>query len=76
MLSHFSRVRLFATLWTLAYQDPAFMGFSRQQYWGGVPFSPPGDLPDPGIEPQSPALRADSLPPEPPEKPVHQGTRG
>ena len=65
-----------AILWTLAYQAPVSMGFSRQQCWGGLPFSPPGDLPDPGIEPQSPALGADYLPPEPPEKPVHQETRG
>ena len=76
MLSRFSRVRLFATLWTLAYQALGFMGFSRQQCWSGLPFSPPGDFFDPGIEPRSPALRADSLPPEPPGKPVHQETRG
>ena len=51
-----SRVRLFATPWTLAYQVPLSMGFSRQQYWSGLPFPSPGDLPDPGIEPRSPAL--------------------
>ena len=45
------------------------MGFSRQEYWSGLPFPSPGDLPDPGIEPKSPALQADSLPPEPPGKP-------
>ena len=45
------------------------MGFSRQEYWSGLPFSPPGDLPDPGIEPMSPALQVDSLPPEPWGKP-------
>ena len=45
------------------------MGFSRQEYWSGLPFPSPGDLPDPGIEPQSPALPADSLPCEPPGKP-------
>ena len=44
------------------------MGFSRQEYWGGLPFLFPGDVPDPGIEPGSPALQADSLPPEPPGK--------
>ena len=44
------------------------MGFSRQEYWSGVPFPSPGDLPDPGIEPGSPALEADALPSEPPEK--------
>ena len=51
-----SRVRLFATLWTIAYQVPPSMGFSRQEYWSGMPFPSPEDLPDPGIEPQSPAL--------------------
>ena len=51
-----SRVRLFATPWTAAYQAPPSMGFSRQEYWSGVPFPSPGDLPDPGIEPRSPAL--------------------
>ena len=50
-------------------QAPLFMGFSRQEYWRGLPFSSPGDLPDPGIEPSSPTLQADSLPSEPPEKP-------
>ena len=45
------------------------MGFSRQEYWSGLPFPPPGDLPDPGIEPTSPALQADSLPSEPLGKP-------
>ena len=55
----FSRVRLFATLWAIAYQAPLFMGFVRQKYWSGLPCPPPGDLPDPGIElpsPVSPAL--------------------
>ena len=51
-----SRVRLFATPWTVAYQAPPSMGFSRQEYWSGVPFPSPGDLPNPGIEPGSPAL--------------------
>ena len=60
-----SRVRLFATLWTVAYQAPPSMGFSRQEYWNGLPFPSPGDLPDPGIEPGSPALEADALTPEP-----------
>ena len=59
MLSH---VCLFVTLWTVAQQAPLTMGFSRQEYWSGLPFTFPGDLPDPGIEPRSPALRADSLP--------------
>ena len=45
------------------------MGFSRQKYWTGLPFPPPGDLPDPGIEPRSPVLQADSLPTEPPGNP-------
>ena len=57
-----SRVRLFATPWTVAYQTPPPMGFSRQECWSGLPFPSPGDLPDPGIKPRSPALRADTLP--------------
>ena len=64
-----SHVLLFATLWTVAYQAPPSMGFSRQEYWSGLPFPPPGDLPDPGIEPRSPALQADTLTSEPPGKP-------
>ena len=56
-----SRVQLFATLWTVAYQASLSMGFSRQEYWSGLPFPSPGDLPDPGIEPRSPALEADAL---------------
>ena len=66
----FSHVQLFATPWTVAYQAPLSMGFSRQEYWSGVPFPAPGDLSDPGIEPLSAALQADSLPSEPAEKPV------
>ena len=57
-----------ATPWTAAYQAPPSMGFSRQEYWSGVPFPSPGDLPDPGIEPESPALLADALPSELPGK--------
>ena len=59
VLSHFSRVQLFATLWTVDHQAPLSMGFSRQEYWTGLPCPPPGDLPDPEIEPlslMSPAL--------------------
>ena len=51
-----SRVQLFVTPWTVAYQAPLSMGFSRQYYWSGLPFPSPGDLPDPGIEPGSSAL--------------------
>ena len=58
-----------ATPWTVAYQASPSMGFSRQEYWSGLPFPSPGDLPDPGIEPQSPALEADTLTSEPPGKP-------
>ena len=65
----FSRVRLFATPWTVTHQAPPPMGFSRQEYWSGLPFPSPGDLPDPGIEPRSPALQADALTSEPPGKP-------
>ena len=60
--------RLFATPWTVAYQAPPSVGFSRQEYWSGLPFPSPGDLPNTGIEPGSPALRADALPSEPPGK--------
>ena len=61
-----SRVRLFATPWTVARQAPLSMGFSRQEYWSGLPFPSPGDLPNPGIKPGSPALQADALSSEPP----------
>ena len=64
-----SHVRLFATPWTVAYQAPLSVGFSRQGCWSGLPFPSPGDLPDPGMEPGSPALQADVLPSEPPGKP-------
>ena len=53
-----SRVRLFATLWTVAHQVPLSMGFSRQEAWCGLPLPPPGDLPKPGIEPRSPESAA------------------
>ena len=62
-----SCVRLFVTPWTVAYQAPQSMGFSRQEYWSGLPFPSPGDLPNPGIEPRSPALQADALLSEPPK---------
>ena len=64
-----SCVWLFVTPWTVAHEFPLSMGFSRQEYWSGLPCPPPGNLPDPGIEPKSPALRTDSLPSEPPGKP-------
>ena len=61
MLSRFSCVWVFATLWTIACQAPQSMRFSRQEDWSGLPCSPPGNLPDPGIESMSPALQVDSL---------------
>ena len=61
LLSCFSHVHLCATSWTVAHQAFLSMGFSRQEYWSGLPFLSPGDLPDPGIEPESPALQADAL---------------
>ena len=64
-----SRVQLFVTPCTVAYQAPPSMELSRQACWNGLPFPSPGDLPDPGIEPGSPALQADALPSEPPGKP-------
>ena len=60
-ISH-SVVWLFVTPWTIAHQAPLSMELSRQEYWSRVPFPSPGDLPNPGIEPASPALQADSLP--------------
>ena len=65
-----SRVRLFATPWTVAHQAPPSMEFSRQEYWTGLPFPSPGDIPNAGMEPRSPALQADALPSEPPGKPI------
>ena len=53
VLRRFSCVRLFETPWTVAHQAPLSMGFSRQEYWSGLPCPPPGDLPDPGIKPAS-----------------------
>ena len=64
-----SRVRLFATPCIVTYQAPLSMGFYRQEYWSGLPFPSPGDLPDPGIEPGSPALQVDALLSAPPGKP-------
>ena len=65
-----SRVPLFATPWTVAYQAPLSMEFSRQEYWSGLPFPSPGNLPHPGIEAGSPTLQADALPSNPPGKPL------
>ena len=65
-----SCVRLFVTPWTVAHQAPLSMGFSREEYRSGLPFSSPGDLPDPGIEPRPPELQADALPFEPPGTPI------
>ena len=56
--------------WTVVGQTPPSMGFSRQEYWTGLPCPSPGDLPDSGIKPGSPALQAESLPSEPPGKPL------
>ena len=73
MLSCFSCVQLFATLWTIACQAPLSMGFSRQEYWSGLLCPAPGDLPDPGIEPgslMSPAWQVGSLPLEPHGRPM------
>ena len=61
ILSRFRHVQLCATLCTVAHQAPLSMGFSRQEDWNGLPFPPPGDLPNTGIKPVSPALRADSI---------------
>ena len=66
-----SRVRLFVIPWTVAYQSPQSMEFSRQEYWSGLPFPSPGDLPNLGIKPGSPTLQADALLSEPPGKPSY-----
>ena len=58
VLSHFSHVQLFVSLWTAAHQAPLSVGFFRQEYWSRLPFPPLGDLPDPGIEPASPVSPA------------------
>ena len=63
------RFQLFVTSWTVAYHAPPSMEFSRQEYWSGLPFPSPGDLPIPGIEPGSCTLQADALPAEPPGSP-------
>ena len=63
--------RLFATPWIIAHQASPSMGFSRQEYWSGLPFPSPGDLPNPGIKPRSPALQADALTSEPPQITLH-----
>ena len=64
-----SRVQLFATPWTVAHEAPQFMGFSRQEYWSGLSFPPPGDLPNPGIELESSAVTGRFFTTEPPGKP-------
>ena len=63
-----SGIRLFEPMDCSLHQASPSMGFSRQEYWSRLPFPPPGDLPDPGIKPGSPALQADALPSEPPGK--------
>ena len=77
LLSHFSHIQLFETLWNVAHQALLSVGFSRQEYWSGLPCPAPGYIPDPGVEPASlmlPALQADSLPTEPWGKPMHAYT--
>ena len=69
VVSPFSHVRLFVTPWIIACQIFLSIGFSQQEYWSGLPCPPPGDLPNPGIEPTSPALQVASLPAEPQGKP-------
>ena len=71
-----SNVRFVATLWTVTCQVPPSMWFSRQEYWSGMPYPSPGDLPNPGIEPGSLTLQADSLPSEPPGKPLRNLNQG
>ena len=61
----------FSNPWTVAHQAPLSMGFSKQEYWGGLPCPPPGDLPNPGVKARSSALQVDSSPSEPPGKPMN-----
>ena len=73
LLSHFSHVPVYVTLWIVACQVPLSMGFSRQEYWSGLPFSSPGNIPDPGIKPvpltSNLHWQVSSLPLAPPDKP-------
>ena len=69
LVKSFSHIQLFATPWTVVCQAHPSVGFSRQEYWSGLPFHSPGDLPDPEIEPEFPTLQVDSLPSDPPGKP-------
>ena len=74
MFSHFGHVPLFVTSWTIAHQAPLSMGYSRQEYWSGLPCPPPMDLTNPGIKTKSPASsasQADFLPTEPPGRPFY-----
>ena len=71
LIVSFHCVRLFMTLWTVAHKAPLSMVIPRQEYWSVLLFPSPGDLLDPGIEPASPALKADSLLSEPPEEPQY-----
>ena len=64
------------TPWTVTHHAPLSMGFSRQEYWSGLPFPSPGDLPNPGVEPRSPALQVDALPSELLGKPNRKGAVG
>ena len=73
--SCFSRVRLFATPWTVARQAPLSMEFSRRKYWSGLPWPPPGDLPDSGIKPVASELQVGSLPLSHWQSPIHIHTR-
>ena len=73
MLSCFSCISLFATLWTVAHRAPLSMEFPRQEYWSGLPFPSPGNLPDLGIKSRSSTLQEDSLPAEPQGKPKNTG---
>ena len=69
----FNHVRVFATPWGIACQAPLPMEFSKQEYWSGLSFPSPGDLPNPGIKPRSHSLQTDSLPSEPPGKSIKHG---
>ena len=74
LLSHFSCVRIRVSPWTAACKAPLSIGFSRQEFWSGLPLPFPGDLPNPGFKPRSPTLQPDSLPAEPQGKPPGPST--
>ena len=75
LLSHFGHIQLFATPWIVAHQAPLSKGFPRQEYWSGLPFPSPGELLNPGVKPEPPAVGGRSFTTEPPGKPTEEPGR-